>query len=291
MEPTVSLSPLKCPWCDYQHERINSLRIHVMKQHQRSAQETYDAVFYPNGRPTCKCGCGQETNFFSVGRGYLDYLQGHIARVTNNWGHNEKARIKSSTRRREMWNNGELRQWNSGLTADTDERVRINSEGFQEWLVQHPEEREVRSRRMRKGRLDGTVPTLRGSDHPNWKGGLSSLNQLAHSVLFNTWSRPKMVAANFTCRLCGSTRDLTVHHDKERFSDLLHEAASQVGYDGLTDDDDFDKKSKVVQRLVDLHVERDISGIVLCNECHALEHERLGEVKEAAVLRSRASSP
>lgn len=289
MEPTVSLSPLKCPWCDYQHARINSLRIHATKQHQRSAQETYDALFHPNGRPTCKCGCGQETTFFSVSYGYQGYLRGHIARVRNNWGHNEKAHIKSVTKRREMWNKGELHQWNSGLTADTDERVRANTEGFQEWLSQHPEERETRSKRMRKGRLDGTVPTLRGPDHPNWKGGLSSINQLAHSILFNAWSRPKMVVSGWCCSRCQADRDLCVHHDRERFSDLLREAAAQVGYDGLVHDGDFAKKSEVAQRLVDIHLERDVSGIVLCRECHALEHERLGEASEVAVIRSGAS--
>jgi hypothetical protein len=47
-------------------------------------------------------------------------------------------------------------------------------------------------------------------------------------------------------------------------------------------------KTKVAQRLADIHVERDISGVLLCRECHAQAHEDLGEASEASVIRARA---
>ena len=131
---------------------------------------------------------------------------------------------------------------------------------------------------MEKNWADGVVPVLSGPNHSQWKGGLSSINNLAHSHLYKAWIFPKMKVGNFVCVACGGTKDLCIHHDKERFSDLLCEAASQVGYDGLVHDGDFDMKSRVAQRLADIHVERNVSGVVLYHECHAQAHEDLGEV-------------
>lgn len=282
----VSLSSFKCPWCEIVGKTLRGLSVHVRQHDGKTTQDLYDALYHPSGRPTCKCGCGQVTIFLDVGRGYGEWLRGHKMRVQNNWGHNEKAQTKSQATRREMWNAGELKIWNEGLSKETDERVasyaRQVSDSFtSEKCVEYSE-------RLRKNRLDGTVPTLRGADHYQWKGGLSSINNLAHSLLYKVWIRPKMAAGGFKCSRCPADHDLCVHHDKERFSDLLREAASQIGYDGLVHDDDFTMKSAVAQRLADIHVERSISGVVLCRECHARAHEALGETNESAVIRSGA---
>jgi hypothetical protein len=259
--------------------------MHAQKAHRQSAQDLYDALFCLNGRPTCKCGCGIVPKFFGLGRGYGDWLRGHVSRVTNNWGHNEKALKKSHETCNEMRARGEMSNWNKGMSVETNEIVRRGIERLTE-ISRLPEQREKRSERMAKSWKIGEIKPLTGPNHSQWKGGISTINNLAHRKLYDAWILPKMVAANFTCSSCGATSDLCVHHDQQRFSDMLREAASQVGYDGLIDDGNFDKKSEVAQRLVDLHLERDVSGVVLCRECHALEHERLGEVKEAAVIRS-----
>lgn len=284
----VDPQPVKCPWCDFSHVSVeHSLRIHAQKAHGESAQSLYDALYCLGGRPTCKCGCGTVPKFFGLGRGYGEWIRGHVSRVRNNWGHNEKALKKSHETCNEKRARGEMPIWNRGKTIE-DERVRAYVDGFQGWLELNPEERMTRAKRMRDGRLDGTIPTQRGPNHSQWKGGLSSINNLAHSLLYKAWIFPKMKAGNFTCASCGATDDICVHHSGDRFSDLLREAASQVGYDGLVHDNDFDKKSEVAQRLVDLHLERDVPGVVLCRECHALAHETLGEFKEAAVIRGLA---
>jgi hypothetical protein len=56
-------------------------------------------------------------------QGYSDYVQGHVARIKNNWGHNEKALKKSQEKRREMWENGEIQPWCKGLTKE-DPRIK-----------------------------------------------------------------------------------------------------------------------------------------------------------------------
>jgi len=98
-----------------------------------------------------------------------------------------------------------------------------------------------------------------------------------------------MKAGNFTCSSCGSKEDICIHHSERRFSDILREAARIVGYDGIVHDADFEKKSEVARMAVSIHLDDDVPGVVLCRECHALEHERLGEVSEAAIIRSSAT--
>jgi hypothetical protein len=277
-----------CPWCDYSHANLeNSLRIHVQKTHQRSSQELFDALFCLSGRPTCKCGCGTVPKFFGLGRGYGEWIRGHVSRVTNNWGHNEKALEKSHATCNEKRARGEMPAWNKGLSVETDSRVEAYG---QKVATSFTLDKKLEySERLTRNRLDGTVPTLRGADHPQWKGGLSSINNLAHSLLYKAWIFPKMKAGNFTCSSCGSKEDICIHHSERRFSDILREAARIVGYDGIVHDADFEKKSEVARMAVSIHLDDDVPGVVLCHECHALEHERLGEVSEAAIIRSSAT--
>lgn len=113
---------LKCPKCDYQIDNINSLRIHAAKQHKISSKDLYHAVVSQGMPAVCKCGCGEETSFISLQKGYNDYVQGHASRVNNNWGHNDAAFQKSLDTRRKMWESGDIKGWCAGLTKE-DPRV------------------------------------------------------------------------------------------------------------------------------------------------------------------------
>lgn len=113
---------LKCPICDFQVEAINSLRIHASKKHNMGSEDLYDHVVLGGTKPTCKCGCGESVKFHGLGKGYSEYIWGHGARVNNNWGNNIAAREKSIETRREMWKNGEIKGWCTGLTKE-DPRV------------------------------------------------------------------------------------------------------------------------------------------------------------------------
>ena len=112
----------KCPECEYQHENLNSLRIHASKMHKISSEDLYLSVVLGGDKPTCICGCGEFTKFNGLIAGYSEYRQGHVARIINNWGHNEKAQEKSQNTRREMWKNGEIKAWCKGLTKE-DPRI------------------------------------------------------------------------------------------------------------------------------------------------------------------------
>jgi len=110
------MQQFQCKICNKEFESYDSLRRHSGNVH-KIKSEQFNVDFYHNGiHPTCKCGCGEETNF--NGRGFKDYKRGHIARIHNNWGHNQKAIDNSSNTRREQFKSGERIQWNKGKSWD-----------------------------------------------------------------------------------------------------------------------------------------------------------------------------
>lgn len=265
----VDPSSFVCPVCRYGFETdfLDSMRIHAQKKHGLKSRDLYIRLFLDGIEPKCKCGCGETPKFWTLQRGFAEYVRGHHSRVKNNWGHNESAQAKSQDVRREMHKRGEIPIWNKGETKETDERVaaygQIQSENFT------PERREIRSKRMTKNRLDKTVPDLRGKDHGMWKGGTSALQPIVRSRLHYAWAYPKLRSSGFKCVRCDKPGPgLEVHHDCERFASILHKAIASLGEAG----DDFEKKSAIADWVVAYHVNNDVSGIVLCEDCHEKAH-------------------
>ena len=155
--------------------------------------------------------------------------------------------------------------WNRGKTKESDERVANIGKKIKE---KHGERYSLL---MRANRLSGILPSLTGSAHPGWKGGTSALQPLVRSHLHREWTYPKLKASGFKCDKCGSTKELEVHHDGERFANILHRAILELGEPG----DDFEKKSLISEWVTDYHIEKNISGIVLCEDCHATEHKKI----------------
>ena len=114
----------QCKRCKKDFDKYESLRKHSSRIHKISSELFY-REFYLNGKEPepvyCKCGCGNITTYKGIGRWY-DYCKGHIARIHNNWGHNQKAIDASSATRREQFKSGERTIWNKGLTID-DPRI------------------------------------------------------------------------------------------------------------------------------------------------------------------------
>jgi len=260
----------ECPNCDYQTEKLNSLRIHAAKVHQIISEDLYLQVVIKGPKPVCACGCEEFTKYNGLIRGYTKYRPGHQARVKNNWGHNEKAKQKSQDTRRKMFQDGDLDVWNKGLTKE-DPRVAAYAQAMSESFTD--EKRKEYGDRMRRNRLSGVVPSLHGPDHPNWKGGVSSLSTLCHSNqrLYKEWKYPKLVAAGFKCERCNSTDSLHVHHSETRMADLVNEVRRSQP-DVLCDHESL---TPMVNQVIDLHTIRDVPGLVLCSACHCLEHPPL----------------
>ena len=263
----------KCKQCSAGFATYNKLRCHYRIVHHMNSIEFHVAQNLNGVWPKCKCGCDRKVKWSYQLKAFREFCQGHQSRVHNNWGHNKSAIEKSSETRRQQYSSGERKPWNDGLTLD-DVRVKGNID-ILTIFTRTPEERKIRSDRMRTGRLDGTVPTQRGSDHPNWKGGVSEINVLARarSRLYKEWKYPILCRDGFKCVECGETKDLQVHHDKERMCEVIERHMVDGMYPQT-----FEEKEFIADAVVDYHIKNNVSGITLCRGCHGKIHPSLNFV-------------
>jgi len=119
------MEKIKCKICEKEFTSILGLSKHNSQKHNMCSEDTFIEYQLSGKKPTCKCGCGEEVNFLSIKKGYVEFVRGHSQRISNNWGHNPKALKKSHKTQQLMHESGELKMWNDGLTID-DPRVRDN---------------------------------------------------------------------------------------------------------------------------------------------------------------------
>lgn len=219
--------------------------------------------------PTCACGCGENTKYLGIVEGFRKYQRGHISRIRNNWGHNKKALKNSINSRKQMFQDGELEIWNKGLTKKEHEALERQGRTFSENMTDEFKKR--LSERMRKNRLDGTIPTQKGEKHSQWKGGSSEISARCHGNrrLYKEWKYPFLQKSGFKCERCGSTEKLEVHHNKETMAEIINNHTTIINPDKL---DDFDLQTKIVEAVVNYHIKNNVSGEVICHECHKKEH-------------------
>jgi hypothetical protein len=245
--------------------------MHYRRKHKRTARQLRIELFHGGVEPTCACGCSEPVKFHAIQMGFSEYVWGHAARVKNNWGHNQGALQKSQDKRREQIAAGEWVPWNRGETKETDERIAAYGKTGSQTLKTDPECQRQRSEHMAEQWKKGEIVPAKGPAHSQWKGGVSSLQQLVRANLFRAWSRPKMEAARFTCQRCGSQKDLCVHHDQERFAAILQKAMQHFQVDDATQLT-FDQKQELSLWVVDYHLDNNVSGAVLCEACHERAH-------------------
>jgi hypothetical protein len=266
---------MQCHSCDHVADDILGISKHASLKHSTPAIDTYIKLMCEGVRPTCACGCGENTKFYTVNIGFSKYAQGHHSRVHNNWGHNKEARERSHDARAASYARGEWQAWNKGLSTETDERLAAYGAKTSATLQSMPDERQRRAECMREARLDGRIPTLTGPAHSQWNGGTSALaaHCHGHTKLYQQWKYPKLLAANFACTRCGSNVRLEVHHCGERMAAIIKRFADQLGYDGT--DATQHLKHRVAEAVAAYHVEADVPGTVLCAACHDLAHAAL----------------
>lgn len=259
----------KCKTCSKEFDSYRSLSQHSGRIHRTNSVQFY-VDYHLNGIwPLCKCGCNQTVKWSPELKSFRDYCHGHQARVHNNWGHNQKAIDKSSETRRQQYANGERKVWNDGLSIDNPTvKQQIDKLAA---FTRTPAERKVRSDRMHKCRLDGTIPDLHGKCHSQWKGGVSEINVLARArvKLYKEWKYPILVRDGFKCTECGNTINLHIHHDKERMCEIV--AKHIVDNEPKT----FEMKELIADKVVDYHINSKVSGVTLCDKCHNKLHPSL----------------
>jgi hypothetical protein len=257
---------MQCKICSKDFNSIESLRKHYGRVHKIPSQKFYNEFVLSGNVPTCKCGCGEIPRFISFEKGYKEWIRGHISRVENNWGHSQTAIQNSANTRRKQYKSGEREVWNKGLSKKESKSLETAGKKISELF--DDDRKKTYSKRMRKMRLDGTIETKYGKHSANWKGGTSSINNLvrANKRLYEEWIYPILKKQNFTCQTCGSTDNLEVHHNSETMSEILHKFVDKNG------EYTFEEKRKIMNDVIDYHITEEVSGKVLCKECHKNLH-------------------
>lgn len=260
----------ECKLCSKKFEKYTSLSSHMVRTHKLDSVQFYVDYNLNGVWPLCKCGCSEKVKWSAILKKFCSYKQGHQSRVHNNWGNNPDVLKKSLETRRIRFASNEITTWNSGLTVDTDERVKRNGELVSENFTQDRKDRY--SDIMRKNRLNGVVPTLHGKDHSQWKGGVSEINVLARArvKLYKEWKYPILIRDGFKCVECGGNDKLHVHHNKEQMCEIVAKH--------LVDDikpKTFEEKEFIADAVVDYHITNKVSGITLCGKCHNNLHPSL----------------
>ena len=156
---------------------------------------------------------------------------------------NKKRNLKLSKTRKRLYKEGKIKNWNDGLrgrevlkhykngknwnvglTAETDERVRRNAKsikksykGRKHWskgLTKETDERLMKmSKKMKAQHLSSKTEFQKGKKHPMWAGGISFE---PYGIEFNNKLKEQIRKRdNFTCQECGKSqlkRKLSIHH-------------------------------------------------------------------------------
>lgn len=75
----------------------------------------------------------------------------------------------------------------------------------------------------------------------------------------------------FTCQRCDKQNELCVHHDKERFAEILHKAMQHFQVVDATKLE-FEQKQEMSFWVIDYHLDNKTLGVTLCVQCHDLAH-------------------
>ena len=117
-----------------------------------------------------------------------------------------------------------------------------------------------------KSNSQSKIGLMSGDKHPNWKGGISTLNVLLREY-FNTNLAPKVAKRdNYTCQLCGATHTVLHVHHKKWFSEIVAEVLSEHKDLKPNDSNEMQQLYNIIvndERFLDLD-----NLITYCKECH-----------------------
>ena len=114
---------------------------------------------------------------------------------------------------------------------------------------------------------------FKGKGNPNWKGGLTPLNEnIKHCFEYRQWRSDVFTRDNFTCQECGDNKggNLEAHH-KKSFSSILQYYEITTLEEALECEELFNINN----------------GITLCRKCHKELHKKLKEIKINGIKSAR----
>jgi hypothetical protein len=99
-------------------------------------------------------------------------------------------------------------------------------------------------------------PSLKGAEHPRWKGGVSPIEKrLRRSIKYRLWRESVFARDNWTCQSCNEKdrKKLITHHIKSSMQTIKENNITSIA------------EAQMCKELWDTN-----NGVTLCNKCHRL---------------------
>lgn len=117
-----------------------------------------------------------------------------------------------------------------------------------------------------KTNAESKIGLMIGDKHPNWKGGLSSLNELLREY-FHTNQAPVIAKRDsYTCQLCGATHTVLHVHHVRPFVEIVTEICDEHPNLNVDNPDDRQELYQIItsdSRFLDEN-----NLITFCKDCH-----------------------
>lgn len=114
-----------CKICQKECDGLNSLRSHSIQKHNVSSEKIYIDYVLHGVRPKCECGCGGDTNFISITKGFSKFIQSHHNRVPgkNNFHKNPDTHKKAIETQKKNWKEGKYKGWWEDKTPEVISKI------------------------------------------------------------------------------------------------------------------------------------------------------------------------
>lgn len=105
---------------------------HNLNQHNMDSESTYVDYVLNGIKPKCKCGCGMETSFITINKGFSNFIKSHHNRVpgNNNFHKNPETHKRAIETQKKNWKEGKYKGW----WENNDEETKLKIEGIKEKL-------------------------------------------------------------------------------------------------------------------------------------------------------------
>jgi 5-methylcytosine-specific restriction endonuclease McrA len=178
------MSKFKCTICEKVLSNYNGLAKHSARMHNIKGEELYMLHNNITEKPKCKCGCGEELNYFPT-FGYGEYIRGHIAKVTGGF-YSEDGNRKAHETRRERFKTGEIIQWNKGKHYTTEQLE----------IYQKAWSNPTRNKKISEAMKNISVQKQGYKNWDEWYNSLSDREQYYHTVRILTEQNAHLIPNN-----------------------------------------------------------------------------------------------